>query len=188
MTRQSTDEKRWGDTLTLQGGQMGGLLISPPSKTIISFSISSLVRRYSKMCGGGTISWSKRCCFFNFLLRQRLWRCMTTRLFLCSGGIRCATAPDWVRSEQFAVEPKVWMNIGIQGAASLRGGIQWFLMRPWQLSPDKVRREHYRSHWKSMYQDWRQYHYCSYGRTNATISSRRWWRGRECEWVLLFSL
>jgi len=34
---------------------------------------------------GGTISWSKRCCFFNFLLRWRWRRCMTTRLFLCSG-------------------------------------------------------------------------------------------------------
>ena len=52
MTRQNIDEKRWGDTLTLRGGQMGGLPISPPSKTIISFSISSLVRRFSKMCGG----------------------------------------------------------------------------------------------------------------------------------------
>ena len=35
---------------------MGGLPISPPSKAIMSFSISSLVRRFSKMWGWGTIS------------------------------------------------------------------------------------------------------------------------------------
>ena len=167
MTRQNIDEKRWGDTLTLQGGQMGGLPISPPSKTIISFSILSLVRRFSKNVGGNNL-------LEQALLLLQLFIAMTmttvhdnTALLVLRHQIEYeANNSQWSRRCVWTLEfeEQPW-----------RGGYNDFRCdRGSYLQTKSGDSEHYRSHWKSMYQDWRQYHYCSYWRTNATISSWRW--------------